>query len=209
MILQTKNLFKKFSSLEVLKNINLDISHPLSIAIQGASGEGKTTLLHILAGLDSPTTGDVFFKNKKITASIRKNFFGFIFQSYNLLEDLSVFDNIALPKKILRKTSFENISPLLEKVGLLHKKNIPSKVLSGGEKQRVAIVRAFCNHPEVIFADEPSGNLDRENSKIIHKMLLDFSKKQHKLLIIATHDEELADLCDKKYILQNGELKIL
>ena len=133
--------------------------------------------------------------------------FGFIFQSYNLLEDLSVLDNATLPKKILRQSSFENIHILLEKVGLKDKKNIPTKVLSGGEKQRVAIVRAFCNNPEIIFADEPSGNLDGKNSKIIHTLLFDFIKNQKKVLIIATHDDELANLCNKKYILQNGILK--
>lgn len=207
-ILLAKNIYKSFSSLEVLKKINIEIKSSKSISIMGASGEGKTTLLHILGGLDFPTKGEILFKNDKITTSTLRKSFGFIFQSYNLLEDFKVIDNIAMPSRILRKKSYKNAEKLIKKVGLEKKRNILTKVLSGGEKQRVAIARAFCNNPDIIFADEPSGNLDNKNSKMIHEMLINFAKEENKVLIVATHDEELANLCDEKYILKNGFLKL-
>jgi lipoprotein-releasing system ATP-binding protein len=179
----------------------------------GASGEGKTTLLHILSGLENIDSGDIkIFNKNKFTNSLINERIGFIFQSYNLLDDLSVIDNILMPAKIKRadismnSPSYKNAINLLQDINLSNKKNDLAIHLSGGEKQRVAIARAFCNNPDIIFADEPSGNLDNKNSKIIHDLLIDFSKKNKKTLIIATHDESLAKMCKRVFLLKDKKL---
>jgi lipoprotein-releasing system ATP-binding protein len=218
-ILEAKNVHKKFEA-DVLLGVDLKVRKGESIAIMGASGEGKTTLLHILGTLERASKGEVFInevlksgKNSKRVFNkdfLKKNFFGFIFQSDNLLNDISVFENIAMPARISRKNKREfqkRVEDLMKEVALLDKKNEIVKYLSGGEKKRVAIARAFCNDPEIILADEPTGNLDRKNSKVIHTLLMKFVKDKNKTLIVATHDDELANLCEKKFILKDGILK--
>jgi len=207
-ILEAKNIYKIFDKTELLSNINLTIKENSSIAIMGASGEGKTTLLHILGTLEPPTKGTIYVYNNPIKEInvLRNSFFGFIFQSYNLLEDLTTLENVMLPAKIARKDHKERAIALLKEVGLEDKKDYPSKILSGGEKQRVAIARAFCLDPKIILADEPSGNLDNENSEKIHQLLLNFIHKKNKSLILVTHDNDLASFCDTKFILKKGSL---
>lgn len=196
-VLKAKNISKTYENIKVLNNISLNLKENESIAIMGASGEGKTTLLHILGNLETPDSGEIFSQKSSIS---------FIFQAYNLLEDLTALENISLPSKIKREKNIEKAIFFLKEVGLFSKKNTLSKKLSGGEKQRIAIARAFSSSPKIILADEPSGNLDKKNSDIVHNMLINFSKKNKNGLIIATHDKNLANLCCKKYLLKEGNL---
>ena len=220
-ILEAKNVHKSFE-MAVLKGIDLEVKKGESVAIMGASGEGKTTLLHIFGTLEKASKGSVFINEGILRGKrsfkglfnkndfLRNNFFGFIFQSDNLLNDMSLFENVSMPARISRKNKEKfqkRVEGLIEEVSLLDKKNEIVKYLSGGEKKRVAIARAFCNDPEIILADEPTGNLDRKNSKIIHSLLMKFVKDKNKTLIVATHDEELANLCEKKFILKDGVLR--
>jgi len=218
-VLEAKNIhktFKKPDSLHILQGINLKLKQNESIAIMGASGVGKTTLLHILGTIESFEMGELSILNhNKLTDEIRNKHLGFIFQTYNLLDDLTLIDNILMPAYISRKNiktnspAYKRAILLLEEVGLIDRKNYLAKDLSGGEKQRAAIARALCNNPDIILADEPSGNLDHDNSKIIHTLLIDSAKKFNKSLIVATHDMELAKLCDKIYVLDNGSISLI
>jgi lipoprotein-releasing system ATP-binding protein len=209
--------FKRPINVSVLKNITLDVKAGETIAITGKSGEGKTTLLHILGTLEPPTEGTLEIGGLEASPSnwnrLRNLYIGFIFQTYNLLEDYTVLDNILMPAKIGNLNTHQG-SPshlraleLLEEVGLSHRANFPAKLLSGGEKQRAAIARAFINDPALILADEPSGNLDHAHSTIIYNLLLGSAQKRGKALIVVTHDRELAALCQKTYSLSDGELK--
>lgn len=208
MILKAKNLHKSYGKLSVLSGVDLNVKEGESIAICGRSGEGKTTLLHILGSLEEPDSGEIEIAALRLTRSnakeIRNAQIGFIFQSYNLLDDFSVLENVLMPAKIARKNATrERGLELLEIVGLTSKADLRASLLSGGEKQRVAIARALCNDPPLILADEPTGNLDRETGKKIGKILLNLNKA----LLLVTHDPELAALCHTQYTLQNGYLK--
>lgn len=218
--LVAKNIVKHFKypkKLELLKGINLEVAKGETIAIVGRSGEGKSTLLHILGTLDSPTSGELIISNQLVTTTnlttIRRHHIGFVFQSFYLMEDYTVLQNVLMPAKIAREplhqksAAYQDAIQLLEKVGLSDRMHHFGKQLSGGEKQRVAIARAMCNNPAILFADEPSGNLDRQTSIGIHQLLLQFAKEKHKSLVIVTHDEELATLCDRQYRLNCGLLE--
>ncbi|MFA5250876.1 MAG: ABC transporter ATP-binding protein [Parachlamydiales bacterium] len=215
-ILRTEGLFKNYGEISILKNLHFQLHVNEAIAILGASGEGKTTLLHLLGALEKPSKGRVFYLQDELNAKNARHFrlkhFGFIFQFFNLLEELTALENVLMPFYILKrkKKHFEPTAlKLLAEVGLEHLSRKSVKHFSGGEKQRVAIARAFCNDPEIIFADEPSGNLDHQNSKKIGGLLLDFVKKKKKSLVLVTHNQELADLCDKRYLLKDGILELL
>jgi lipoprotein-releasing system ATP-binding protein len=187
-----------------------------SVAIMGKSGEGKSTLLHILGTLEEPTMGELFLLNQKVEfsncASIRNRHIGFVFQAFNLLEEETLLENILLPAKIGRQSThssspiYERALMLLESVELLEKKHCLARQLSGGEKQRAAIARALLNHPDIILADEPSGNLDAHNAQKIQHLLLNATRLHKKTLILATHDPELAALCDRQLHLREGAL---
>ncbi len=210
MILRAKNIVKSYQGNPVLKGISLDVSLGESIAICGRSGEGKTTLLHILGTLEEPDSGELEINGQKFQKSLaprlRNTEIGFIFQSYNLLEDFTVLENVLMPASIARRFETKDKGlELLSLVQLEHKAAVLAKFLSGGERQRVAIARALCNNPNLILADEPTGNLDRENRKSIGKLLTEIKKT----LILVTHDAELAALCNKQYLLQDGRLKSL
>ena len=214
-VLNAKNLhksYKTFDDLHILKGISLTLKKNESIAIMGSSGAGKTTLLHILGTLESFDSGKINILNSSLkNNAIRNKHIGFIFQSYNLIDDLTLLENVLMPALIARKNilskslAHKRALMLLKEMGLTKRKNHLAKELSGGEKQRATIARAFLNDPDIILADEPSGNLDFQNSKIIHKLLIDSVKKYNKSLIIATHDKKLAALCDKIYHLENGK----
>ncbi len=213
MILSAKNICKTFlhpTRTTILKNVSLELKKGSSAAIMGASGEGKTTLLHILGTLESADSGEIEICNTPVQKNInyiRSRLVGFVFQSYNLLEDCSALDNVTMPRRIAKETSFKNHGlQLLAMVGLKDKAYHMVKLLSGGEKQRLAIARAFCNDPEIIFADEPSGNLDHNNSQMIHELLIDCVKTKGKSLLVVTHNEKLSAMCDKIYLLSNGDL---
>ncbi|MBS0606327.1 MAG: ABC transporter ATP-binding protein [Parachlamydiales bacterium] len=219
MIIIAKKLSKSFSSpseVHVLKEVDLEIEKGKAVAIMGKSGEGKSTLLHILGTLEKPTSGELLLCGQSIDsvplAPLRNHHIGFIFQSFNLLEDYTVLENILMPAKIARlpthlhSPSYKRAQMLLEKIGLSSRANFLAKLLSGGEKQRVAIARALLNNPELILADEPSGNLDHMHSQAVHQLLLQLTKEEGKTLVVVTHDPELASLCDHTYLLKDGKL---
>lgn len=216
-VLQVSNIHKTFydpSPIHILRGVNLEVRQGETVAIMGRSGEGKSTLLHILGTLEAPTRGSVSVVGKGVSsynkALIRNRHIGFIFQSFHLLNDFSVFDNVLMPAWIqrssvsLRSPAFQRVEHLLEKVGLAHRSDYLAKLLSGGEKQRVAIARAMCNNPDIILADEPTGNLDTHTASGIHEVLLNFAGEKNKTLIVVTHNQELASLCDKKYLIHDG-----
>lgn len=206
MTLTSKNISKSFDYPEkvtVLSNISLEVKQGESLAICGRSGSGKTTLLHILGTLETPDTGEIFIAGQPVTAqtaiSLRQRFIGFVFQSYNLLEDFTALENVLMPARIAKMDdSKQKGLLLLEQVGLLHRAHFPAKLLSGGERQRIAIARALCNDPQIILADEPSGNLDAASGQIIGALLLSLVREKRKSLILVTHDEQLAALCDRR-----------
>jgi lipoprotein-releasing system ATP-binding protein len=218
-ILQARKLCKTYrnpAKVQILKNFDLTVRRGESIAIMGRSGEGKSTLLQILGTLESPCSGSLEIDGQLISSfnksRIRNRKLGFIFQSFHLLEDYSALENVLIPARIGRKSvsqgepAYGRACDLLKHVGLEDRMHFNAKLLSGGEKQRVAIARALCNEPDIILADEPSGNLDKETSRHIHQLLLDLSHCQGKTLIIVTHDPELAAMCSLRYNLVNGQL---
>lgn len=218
-ILQAKAITKTFSFptvIDVLKGVSFEICRGESLAIMGASGEGKSTLLHILGTLEKPTKGSLYIADKLASdyslASLRNRHIGFIFQAFNLLEEYTALQNVLMPAFIAGKevgkdsSTYKRALDLLGRVGLSKRAHFLTKLLSGGEKQRVAIARALCNDPEIILADEPTGNLDYATSEQIHKLLFSCVKEFNKALIIVTHDRELASLCDRLLILQGGKL---
>lgn len=215
MILVAKNLKKSYrfpQPVEILSDISLSLDKGESAAICGRSGEGKTTLLHILGTLEAPESGTLEIGGiactPALSASIRRRSIGFVFQSFNLLEDFTALENVLMPAKILRRFASRKAGlELLSSVELAHRADFPVKLLSGGEKQRVAIARALCNDPFLILADEPSGNLDAASARIVGDLLLSLVRERNKSLILATHDSRLASLCGKTYILSSGKFK--
>lgn len=219
-ILSAKNICKTFTFpavVDVLKGVSIDLYPGQSVAIMGASGEGKSTLLHILGTLEDPTSGELFIADKSVAKApspvLRNQHIGFVFQAFNLLEDYTVLQNVLMPALIAGKKIHKGSPPyiraiqLLEKVGLEQRLNFPTKLLSGGEKQRASLARALCNDPEILLTDEPSGNLDHETSQSIHHLLIESVKELKKALVVVTHDQALASLCDRKLILCDGYLK--
>lgn len=215
-LLEAINLHKSFyypTAIPVLRGINLQVKAGEAVAIVGRSGEGKSTLLQILGTLEDPCQGCLKIDDQVVSRSnkglIRNQFIGFVFQSFHLLEDYSALENVLMPariarQKVNRETQQKGLY-LLEKVGLADRAHFHTKLLSGGEKQRVALARALCNDPQIIFADEPSGNLDGQTAQAIHDLLLAFVE-EGKALILVTHDWKLAQLCTKQYELKNGVL---
>lgn len=218
-ILSARNLRKSYRGpheVRVLEDISLELRGGQSLAIMGKSGEGKSTLLHILGTLEPPCAGELSIKGRdalgSALADLRNQEIGFVFQSFNLLEDYSVIDNILMPARIARLATSPGSSmhkralQLLEEVGLAERADFPAKLLSGGEKQRAAIARALLRDPSLLLADEPSGNLDTGNSEKIHQILLDCCRKKNKALIVVTHDMHLAALMDRQLVLHKGYL---
>jgi len=223
LLLKATNINKSFYApheISILNNVNLEVYSGNTIAITGKSGQGKSTLLQILGTLEPPCSGAIEIAGKKVGPftknSIRNESIAFIFQSFHLLEDYTALENVLMPAKIARqstrKGSFahEKALHLLEKVGLSQRAHHHTKFLSGGEKQRVAIARALCNDPNILFADEPSGNLDKETSEIIHSLLIDFAKNQpQKALVVVTHNPELAAMCESEYEIFSGSIQLI
>jgi len=218
-ILQAENISKKFyypNEISIFADLCLSVRHGETVAIMGRSGQGKSTLLQVLGTLDKPCQGNLEIAGKRVTSFnksfIRANYLAFIFQSFHLLEDYSALENILMPAYIMRKSidrnseSYKRAMFLLEKVNLADRANHQAKLLSGGEKQRIALARAMMNNPDLILADEPSGNLDHETALAIHDLLIDYAKSQSKSLLVVTHDQQLAKLCDTIYDLQEGKL---
>jgi lipoprotein-releasing system ATP-binding protein len=218
-ILEAKGLHKSFynpAKVHIIRGVDLTVMRGDTVAIMGRSGQGKSTLLHILGTLETACEGHLSIAGQTITAfnksKIRNQNIAFVFQSFHLMEDYTALENVLMPARIARQSvskgsaAYARATDLLEHVGLQDRLHFHTKLLSGGEKQRVAIARALCNNPDIIFADEPSGNLDKQTSRVIHDLLLGYAAKTEKTLIIVTHDQELAHLCAKRYTLEAGYL---
>lgn len=219
-VLRAEKITKTFSlptPLELLKGFDLTLYQSQSVAIIGKSGEGKSTLLHILGTLDEPTSGKLWINEKEVqynkTNTLRNKHLGFVFQAFHLLADASSIDNLLIPKAIAREDigpkseSYQKALLLLKKVGLSAKKDLHALKLSGGEKQRLAIARAFMCNPDIIFADEPTGNLDHSTALEIQELLFSWVKEEKKTLLIVTHSHDLARQCDERYVLESGLLQ--
>jgi len=214
MIIKAKNLIKSFHSpqqVSILTGVSIEIAQGESIAITGRSGEGKTTLLHILGTLEPFDSGELTIagipQNKGNASELRNKHMGFVFQAFNLLEDFTALENVLMPARIARNSiDLKKGLELLALVGLEHRAHFPAKLLSGGERQRVAIARALCNNPDIIFADEPSGNLDKASADAIADLLFNLVKTHNKTLILVTHDLTLASRCDRNFSLCQGQL---
>jgi len=216
-MLKASNLsltFHKPSKIFLLKDISLEVMPGESLAIMGTSGVGKSTLLHILGTLEKADSGCISIHGKPIQAlpKTRNQEIGFVFQSFFLLEHLTVLQNVLMPPKIARQSirasspAYHRAIDLLKKVGLYDRKDHLAKTLSGGEKQRACIARALSNNPSIIFADEPTGNLDSKSSELIQKTLLENIKEEKKALILVTHDQNFASKCDRILWLEEGQL---
>ena len=210
----SKNVIADGQRLNILQNITLNIEQYQSHVIQGVSGSGKTTLLGLLAGLDSPSEGRVLFEgqdlnllNENQRAALRLAKIGFIFQNFLLLPNLSALENVLLPLEL--KNSDDALAKaeyFLEKVGLQHRLHHHPKTLSGGEQQRVAIARAFAVQPEVLFADEPTANLDEKTAQGVLLLLFELCKSMKTTLVCVTHDPHLAKLSDKQFHIKEGQI---
>ena len=211
----SKTCQKGEAEVDVLKDITLSVAKGEFVALYGPSGSGKTTLLNLISGIDKPTTGKIFVLSEDLTiqdedflSEFRCSHVGFIFQSYNLVSTLTVAENIAFPMEWTRKPEDETetrVIELLETVGLQHRADHFPAQLSGGEQQRVAFARALANNPELVLADEPTGNLDEKNvEKITH--VLHLLKANGKTVIVATHDPELMKLADWTACFEDGRL---
>ena len=218
MIIEARNLSKKIifndQELVILDDINLKVSASSSLAVIGPSGSGKSTLLGILAGLDSPSTGEIFINQKPLhnlsedaRAKIRKDSVAFVFQNFELLAGLNALENVMLPIELKGKKNARNIAETyLEKVGMQNRLTHYPQHLSGGEQQRVAIARAFACEADVLFCDEPTGNLDSSNSELIANLIFDTFMESSSALVIVTHDISLASRCDQKIELVDGKI---
>ncbi|EDO6740579.1 ABC transporter ATP-binding protein [Campylobacter coli] len=212
-LIQIKNLSKEFGKVKALDNINLNIYKGEWLAIMGPSGSGKSTLLNILSLMDNPSSGKYILDNedleqineeRKIT--LRREKIGLIFQQFHLIPYLSALENVMLSQYYHSSVDEEDAKAVLEKVGLSHRlSHLPSQ-LSGGEQQRVCIARALINNPEILLADEPTGNLDEANEKIVLETLQKL-KNEGKTIVLITHNPELAKFADRTLILQHGVLK--
>jgi len=218
MIIEARNLSKKviFNDQEIviLDDINLKVSAASSLAVIGPSGSGKSTLLGILAGLDSPSSGEIFINHKPLhnlsedaRAKIRKDSVAFVFQNFELLAGLNALENVMLPIELKGKKNAKDIAEnYLEKVGMQNRLTHYPQQLSGGEQQRVAIARAFACEADVLFCDEPTGNLDSSNSELIANLIFDTFMESSSALVIVTHDISLASRCDQKIELVDGKV---
>jgi len=213
-MLVAKDVHKAYGDLEILKGVNLEVTKGEIVSIVGSSGAGKTTLLQLLGTLDNPDTGIIeidginpFKLSQKELAIFRNTSLGFIFQFHQLLPEFSALENIMLPALIGGKTKKEAeilALPLLERLGISTRKNHKPSELSGGEQQRVAVCRALINSPKVIFADEPSGNLDTKNAKELHELFFQLRNEFNQTFVIVTHNEELAQMADRSLVMRDG-----
>ncbi len=212
-MLKARQLVRKYGSLPVLKGIDLEINKGELVTIVGASGAGKSTLLHILGTLDRPDAGqvlinntDVFALKEKELAAFRNQTIGFVFQFHHLLPEFTALENVCMPAFIAGKEAKEKGRELLEMLGLKDRLgHLPSQ-LSGGEQQRVAVARALINDPAIIFADEPSGNLDSRNAEELHQLFFRLRNDLGQTFVIVTHNEHLANLADRKLEMTDGRM---
>ncbi len=203
------------NNIKILKNINFEIKKDERVAIIGESGSGKTSLLMLMSGLESPTNGSIVFDkedlskiNEKRRTEIRRKKIGLIFQQFYLIPNYTALENVMFPMQINKiNNEKEKATSILEDFGLVNRKNNLPSELSGGEQQRVAIARAISFDPEIILADEPTGNLDRKNTELVSNLLLEYSRKKKICLILVTHNMNLARKCDRILKLVDGQIK--
>ena len=218
-IISLKNITKTFKGLDapVLNDLNLQLNKSENIAISGVSGSGKSTLLHLMAGLDFPNSGSIQLNNENIgnlsqndLSIMRNQLIGFIYQSHHLLPDFSALENVVMPL-IIRGGKYQSnhnkAIKILKKLGLSNRLDHYPNQLSGGERQRVAIGRALINEPQIILADEPTGNLDRSNAKVVFDLFINLAKEYGSTIVLVTHDPELARKMEKIYHLSAGKLR--
>lgn len=215
-MVKAENITKSFDSLEVLRGIDLHIQKGEVVSIVGASGAGKTTLLQILGTLDKPTSGrvtidgvDVNVLNEKQLSDFRNKHIGFVFQFHQLLPEFTAIENVMLPALIggeSKSKAEKDALDLLEFLNLSHRIDHKPSEMSGGEKQRVAIARALINHPSVVFADEPSGNLDSHNAMELQNLFFSLREKYGQTFVIVTHDMNLASMCDRMIRVSDGQI---
>ncbi len=215
-MIKASNIVKKYGNLEVLKGVSLEIAPSEIVSITGASGAGKTTLLQILATLSEADSGEVTIDKESIMrlgdkaiSKFRNEKIGFVFQFHNLLPEFSALENICIPGYIGRRNPSEverRANELLAMMKLTERAHHKPSQLSGGEQQRVAIARALINSPKVIFADEPSGNLDSVNREEIHNLFFELRDKLRITVVVVTHDEKLAQMADRQIVMKDGEI---
>ncbi|MEM1002402.1 MAG: ABC transporter ATP-binding protein [Bacteroidota bacterium] len=219
-MISAKSIHKSFNELQVLKGVDIDINPAEIVSIVGPSGAGKTTLLHILSTLDSPDKNsslEILFDGQDITrfsekqiAKFRNTNIGFIFQFHQLLPEFSALENVCIPAFInneSKEVAEKKAKELLEYLGLSHRLEHKPNSLSGGEQQRVAVARALINEPKIIFADEPSGNLDSESADQLHQLFLDLREKFNQTFVIVTHNQDLAKMADRTLTMIDGQIK--
>ena len=213
-MIEVKEIEKSYGSLQVLKKVSLSIENSKVVTIVGPSGAGKSTLLHIIGTLDKPDGGEVVIDGVNLTslsddklAEFRNRHIGFVYQFHHLLPEFTALENVAMPALIAgksRKESFDRAKELLDFLKLADRVGHKPAQLSGGEQQRVSVARALMNNPELILADEPSGNLDTENARKLHDLFFVLRDTFKQTFLIVTHNEELAQLSDRKIVLQDG-----
>lgn len=209
-----KNIKKNYKTLNVLKGVDIEIKPSEVVSIVGSSGAGKTTLLTILGTLDKASSGEIIFDGVNISslsskklAAFRNQYIGFVFQFHHLLPEFTAIENICIPafiKKTPKKEAEIKALELLDLLGLKERANHKPSELSGGEQQRVAVARALINTPKVIFADEPSGNLDSENAHNLHQLFFKLRDELKQTIVVVTHNETLANMADRKLIMKDG-----
>ncbi len=215
-MIQVRDIHKSFGSLEVLKGIDLDIERGKIVSIVGASGAGKTTLLQIMGTLDRADSGSVIIDGVDVMklsdakrSAFRGQHIGFVFQFHQLLPEFTAEENVMMPlliRGISRREARQRADELLAFMGLSERASHKPSELSGGEKQRVAVARALAGKPDVVFADEPSGSLDSQNKQELHRLFLDLRDRMGQTFVIVTHDEQLADLADRKICMKDGRI---
>ena len=215
-MLEARNIYKGYPHLEVLKGIDLQIKQGEIVSVVGASGAGKTTLLHILGTLDKQDKGELFINGvnlnqigEKELALFRNNHIGFVFQFHNLLPEFSCFENVCLPGYIGKrdkKQVEQKAKELLDRLGLSQRLNHKPSELSGGEQQRTSVARALINSPSIVFADEPSGNLDSNNAEELHKLFFELRNEFNLTFVIVTHNQSLAQSADRKLEMRDGKI---
>lgn len=215
-MLTAKNIHKKYGALEVLKGVDLLVNRGEIVSIAGSSGAGKSTLLHILGTLDKADAGEIYLNDQRIDvlggnklAAFRNKHIGFVFQFHHLLPEFSAVENVCIPgwiAKTKKKEVYDRAVELLTTLNLGHRLDNKPQQLSGGEQQRVAVARALINNPAIVFADEPTGNLDSKNGRELHELFIQLREKFSQTFLIVTHNEELALMSDRVIHMKDGKI---
>ena len=215
-MIRAENLFKKYHDLTVLNDVSLEVSSSEVVSIVGASGAGKTTLLQLLGTLDQPNSGTIEINGQaiqglspKALSDFRNEHIGFIFQFHHLLPEFNAVENVCMPafiKGVSRANALKRADELLGFLGLADRRTHKPSELSGGEQQRVAVARALMNNPSVVFADEPSGNLDSQNAKELHELFFQLRSEFGQTFVIVTHNDDLAEMADRTLVMKDGKI---